>query len=333
MIEPRPGPSRTIFFGSGRFAAVILDAVLTVPEIELVAVVSVPDRPVGRHGTLTPTPVAARARELGLRVLQPARLRDDDTVAAIAALEPGLGILADYGRIVPPAILELPTHGILNVHPSLLPRHRGASPIPATILAGDARTGVTLIRMDAGLDTGGIVAAVDWPLDGSETADELEARAAYEGARLLRRTLAGWLEGTISAVPQDPSAATLTRPLRREDGRLDPARPAVELARMVRAYQPWPGTFLATIVGRLKVLRAWAATTDGGADVSPGSFGAGPNLRLRTAEGDLVLTLVQPSGGRPMTGADLLRGRPELPGSRIRSAGDAADHGPPDRRR
>jgi methionyl-tRNA formyltransferase len=325
--EPRSGPVRTIFFGSGRFALAILDAVLAAPEVELVGVVSVPDRPVGRRGTLRPTPVAARAGDLGLRLLQPARIRDEEAIAAIDALRPGLGVLADYGRIVPAGVLELPAHGILNVHPSLLPRHRGASPIPATIVAGDERTGVTLIRMDAGLDTGPIVAAVDWPLDGSETADELETRAADEGGRLVRRTLAGWLDGTIRAVPQDPAAASLTRPLRREDGRLDPTRPATELARLVRAYRPWPGTFVETALGPIKVLRAEAVAgpADRADDLSPGTFEAGPDLRLRTGDGVLVLTEVQPGGGRPMTGAELVRGRRTLPGSRLATPTGGAD--------
>ena len=176
---------------------------MAAPEVDLVGVVSVPDRPSGRRGVPSPTPVAARARRLGVELLQPARIRDQGAIDAIADLRPALGVLADYGRIVPRAILDLPARGILNVHPSLLPRHRGASPIPATILAGDPTTGVTLIQMDAGLDTGPIVAATAWPLDGDELAPELEARAAEAGAELVRRSLAGWLAGTLAPTPQD----------------------------------------------------------------------------------------------------------------------------------
>ena len=256
MSGARSDRIRTVFFGSGGFALPILEALIGAPGIELVGVVTAPDRPTGRRAEPTPTPVAVRAVALGLPLLQPERIRDGAALESIAALRPGLGVLADYGRIVPPAILDLPTHGILNVHPSLLPRHRGASPIPAAILAGDATTGVTLIRMDAGLDTGPIVAAVEWPLDGSETASSLEARAAAEGAGLLSATLGAWLAGSIEARPQDGATATLTRPLRRADGRLDPARPAAELARQVRAFSPWPGTLLETVAGPIKVLRA-----------------------------------------------------------------------------
>jgi methionyl-tRNA formyltransferase len=252
--------------------------------------------------------VARRAGELGIALLQPARIRDPETVAEIAALRPDLGLLADYGRIVPQAVLDIPPHGILNVHPSLLPRHRGASPIPAAILAGDLETGVTLIRMDAGLDTGPVVAVEAWPLDGTERAPEIEARAAVAGAALIRRVLAGWLAGTLPAWPQDEAGATLTRPLRREDGRLDAARPAGELERAIRAYRPWPGSFLETRVGRLAVLAAAVEPPERG-DVPGGLAADGRGLVLMTADGRLRLLEVQPAGGRPMSSVEFLRGR------------------------
>jgi methionyl-tRNA formyltransferase len=306
----------TIFLGSGSFAVPILEALLAAPETDIVAVVSAPDRPVGREAVVTPVPVAARARELGLTLLQPERIREPSAAGALAALRPALGVLADYGQIVPSTVLDLPGHGILNVHPSLLPRHRGASPIPATIHAGDRETGVTLIRMDAGLDTGPIVAATRWPLSGDETAPELEGRAAAAGATLVAATLGPWLRGEIAAHAQTAEGVTLTRPLRREDGRLDPSRPALELERQVRALLPWPGTFVDTDAGRIKVLRAAVAPRESGAS-EPATFAPGPELRLRAADGDLVLLEVQPAGGRPMTGEALVLGRPMLPGSRV----------------
>jgi methionyl-tRNA formyltransferase len=316
---PGGGPARTIFLGSGSFGVPILDALLASPDVEVVIVVSAPDRPVGRGGVVTPVPVAARARDLGLRLIQPDRIRDPSAVADLAALEPTLGVLADYGQIVPAAILELPPRGILNVHPSLLPRHRGATPIPAAILAGDPETGVTVIRMDEGLDTGPIVAATRWTLDGTETAADLETRAAAAAASLVSATLDPWLRGELAATPQPTEGVTSTRPLRREDGRLDPTRPASELERQVRALQPWPGTFLETDAGRIKVLRAAAEVVPParGAPGLPGMFGEGPDLRLHTADGDLVLVEVQPAGGRPMSGEELVLGRPGLPRSRL----------------
>jgi methionyl-tRNA formyltransferase len=223
-------------------------------------------------------------------------------------------VLADYGRIVPAAILELPPHGILNVHPSLLPRHRGATPIPATILAGDPEAGVTLIRMDAGIDTGPIVAQERWPLEGAETAPELEARAADAGAGLLAATVGRWLAGEIVGDPQDDAAATLTRPLRRADGRLDPSRPVTELERQVRAYQPWPGSWLETVIGRLIVWRAEAVSGFVSADAVPGWIG---RFGLNASDGHLALREVQPAGGRRMSWDELVRGRPGIVGTQV----------------
>ncbi len=311
-----PRPARTVFFGSGGFAVPILDALAAMPAIALVGVVTAPDRPSGRSGALAPTAVAVRATELGLPLLRPERVRVPEAVAAIEALEPDLGVLADYGRIVPQAILDLPPHGILNVHPSLLPRHRGATPIPATIAHGDPRTGVSIIRMDAGIDTGPIVAQAAWPLDGTERAPELEATAAVTAP-----TCSGGRSRTGSRGRDQPSRrtmprATMTRPFRREDGRLDPRRTAVELERQVRANGPWPGTFIETGEGRLAVLAAAVAPAGVGlADAdAPGTLTADG---LTTADGLLGLAQVQPAGGKPMSWDAYLRGRPVLIGSAV----------------
>jgi methionyl-tRNA formyltransferase len=264
-------------------------------------------------------PVAARAAELGIPLLQPASIRTPAAAKELSGLRSALGVLADYGRLVPPDVLGLPRRGTLNVHPSLLPRHRGASPIAATILAGDQEGGVTIIAMDAGLDTGPIVAAEAWPLDGTETAPDLEARAAHAGAELLRQTLAPWLAGEVKVVPQDESAATLTRPLRREDGRLDPERPVVELERQVRALQPWPGSWVQTVGGRVVIWRAEAIPGwGGGEDASPGRFG---RFGLYASDGYLALREVQPAGGRRMTFDELVRGRPGIIGSSVEPEG------------
>jgi methionyl-tRNA formyltransferase len=309
------GPAPTVFFGSGAFAVPVLDVLVGAPEVAVTGVVTTPDRPAGRRLDPRPTPVALRARELGLTVLQPAGLRNAEAVDTIGALRPRLGVLADYGRIVPPAILDLPDAGILNVHPSLLPRWRGASPIPATILAGDRDTGVTVIRMDEGLDTGPIVAVERWGLRGDEDAPALEARAAAVGAELIARLVGPWLRGEIAPRPQGEAGATMTRPLRREDGLLDPTRPAVELERQVRALRPWPGTYVESIAGRIGVLDAHA---EGGAIAQDRVAGRlGPD-GLHAAEGSvLVLRTVRPAGGRPMSWAELLRGRPGLLGSTV----------------
>jgi methionyl-tRNA formyltransferase len=306
---PRATRPRTIFLGSGPFGVAPLRRIGGAPDVELVGVVTAPARPAGRGGGLAPTPIAAAAADLAIdTVLTPERLRDRESIEAILALRPELLVLADYGRLVPADLLDL-RFGALNLHPSLLPRHRGASPIPATILAGDNETGVTLMKMDVGLDTGPIVAQVMVGLSRHETAPDLELRLAGYAEWVLARSLGPWLRGELPAVAQPDEGATLTRPLRRDDGRLDPTRSAKQLERQVRAYQPWPGSFLETEAGRLIVLHA--AVEPGPAD-QPGTLVAGPDLRLATADGWLVLDEVQPAGKRPMSGESYARGRPEL---------------------
>jgi len=285
--------------------------------VVVIAVVTAPPRPVGRTGSLGRTPVGERAARLGLALLAPERLRDPSVVAGIAALHPEIGVLADYGKLLPEAILGIPPHGILNLHPSLLPRHRGATPIAAAIVEGDAETGVSLFRMDAGMDTGPLVAAESVALSGDEDAPGLEGRLAAVAAGLLRRSLGPWLRGDLPAVGQSRERVSITRPFRREDGRLDPARRAAILERQVRAYRPWPGTFLQVPTGRVAVLRAAVAPAQAG-DV-PGCLVRDDEagLALATVDGRLRLLEVQPAGGRRMDSAALARGRPGLVGARV----------------
>jgi methionyl-tRNA formyltransferase len=321
-VTPRAGHRadprlRTVFFGSGLFAVPILEQLAARPDLVLVAVVTPPDRPAGRGGALRPPPAAVAATRLGLRRLPLAKVRSPEGRAAISALRADLGILADFGQIIPPDVLEAPRHGILNVHPSLLPRHRGATPIQATILEGDATAGVSVMQMDAGLDTGPVLGRRTWALHGGEMTPDLEAHAAAVGAELLGSLLAPYLDGALTAVAQDPAGATMTRPLRREDGRLDPARPADELERHVRAYQPWPGSQLETPAGRLTVLRATATASLPG-DRAGALLADGDGLALATADGRLRLLEVKPAGGRVMSGADYRRGHPAVLGEVVR---------------
>jgi methionyl-tRNA formyltransferase len=314
-VRPEPpddGRVRTVFLGSGTFAVPALRALAASPLVRIVGVVSAQPRKVGRRQAWTATPVDAAARELGIEpVLTPPRLRHPEAIAAVRGLRPSLAVLADYGQIVPPALLDLP-HGALNLHPSALPRFRGAAPIPAAILAGDRETAVTLMRMDEGLDTGPIVAHERVPLDGTERAPALEAHLAELGAELLTRSLPGWLDGSLHAMPQPEQGMVLTRPLRREDGRLDPSRPATELERAVRAFAPWPGTFLELDGQRVVVDAARIAPSQPedrlGDIVREGSLPA-----LATADGRLVLEAVTPAGRRSMPGEAWLRGRRGAP--------------------
>ena len=306
------GPIRTVFLGSGAFGLPSLRALAADPLVHLAGVVTAPPRPVGRSQTVTPTPIGELAADLGIAsVLTPSRLREPHAIAEVLGLGPDLLVLADYGQIVPPALLSAP-HGALNLHPSLLPRHRGATPVPAAILAGDRETGVTLMRMDEGLDTGPVVATTIVPLRGDEIAPALEERLADEAAGLLTTTLPEWLGRRIAATPQGAAGATVTRPLRRDDGRLDPARPADLLERQVRAYQPWPGSYLETPFGRLVVWRSGVggATPEVPGTLTASGIAAGDGRELRLVE-------IQPAGGRRMTWDAFARGRPALLGSSI----------------
>jgi len=307
---------RTCFLGSGEFAVPVAAALAEHPQVELAAIVTAAPKPVGRKRQLRPTPVGQWAADAGLLTLTPTRLRDPAAQASVAEAAPGLLVLADYGQIVPAELLALPVHGALNLHPSLLPRHRGASPVAAAILAGDEESGVTLMLMDIGLDSGPIVAQRAVELRGDETAPELELRLAEVAAGLVAGHLGEWLRGELEARPQPAAGVTMTRPLRRADGALDPQLPAAALERQVRAYQPWPGSYLQTSEGRVAVWRTRlagpAASEPAGAIVVVGGLPT-----LVTASGLLELVEVQPAGGRRMGGAELLRGRPGLIGSRI----------------
>lgn len=305
------GRARTVFIGSGGFGRPSLRRLAAHDDIELVGVVTAPPRPAGRHGRPTSTTIHDAAVESAVPVIQtPERLRAPEAIDALLALRPDLVVLADYGQIVPAALLDV-GRGALNLHPSLLPRHRGATPIPAAILAGDTETGVTLMRMDEGLDSGPVVARTVVPLIAGETAPDLEARLAEVAADLLGEDVGPWLRGEIEARPQPADGVTMTRPLLREDGRLDVSRSATDLERHVRAYQPWPGSFVDTPLGRLIVWSAKPAA--GGPPI--GTFdregiGTGDGGRLRLLE-------VQPAGGKRMSWDAYVRGRPAIIGASI----------------
>lgn len=314
MTGPRADDTRvrTVFLGSGGFGIESLWRLDSHDDVDLVGVVTARPRPAGRNQELAPTRVHVAAHELGIRtILTPERLRAPESVADVLALQPELLVLADYGQIVPAKLLEV-KHGALNLHPSLLPRHRGATPIPAAILAGDIETGVTLMRMDEGLDTGPIVAQEPVPLVGTETTPWLEEKLMIRADHLLDRSLGPWIRGELEARPQSEEGATLTRPLRREHGRLDPRKSAVELERQVRAYQPWPGSFIDTPAGRIVV---WAASPGASGGSGAGIF---DERGLGVGDGErLWLIEVQPAGGKRMSWESYVRGKPAIVESRV----------------
>lgn len=335
----RPGmynlgaPVRVVFMGTPDFAVPSLRALLqnAAPGrawhtgLDVVGVLTQPDRPAGRGRQLVRSPVKRFAQEQGIPVLQPRSLRQTEAQEELAALAPDLFVVAAFGQILPAAVLQLPRYGSLNVHASLLPRHRGASPIAGAILAGDDQTGVSVMLMDEGLDTGPVLAQATTPLAGDETAGQVIERLANMGAQALINTLPLWLAGGVTPEPQDEHAATLTRPLAKEQGRLDWTQSAQQLARRVRAMTPWPGAFTTWEGRQLKVLAAHAIPMPTGAYPPGQCFVAGKHdaerLCVATGEGALALDVIQLEGRRALPAADVSRGHPQLGTARLGDTG------------
>jgi methionyl-tRNA formyltransferase len=300
------GIGRICFLGTGAFGIPLLSRLADAADELLV--VSQPDRPAGRRLQPRASPVAAWARAHGLRTETPARLRSDEAVGLVRAHDPDGILLVAYGQIVPATVLGLGRRPPLNVHPSLLPRHRGAAPVAATILAGDREAGVTLMVMTDEVDAGPIVAQWAVPLTARETTPELETRLAELAAERVPAELDAWAAGTIAPRPQDETRATVVRPFTRADGWIDWRRSAVEIDRQIRALQPWPGAWTTLDGRRLHVRSAWPVS--GVDDVPIGALLPGPDPVVACGVGALQLEVVQPEGRPPMPGADWRRGLP-----------------------
>jgi len=337
-----------VFFGSPSFALPALEALLEAGH-RISLVVSQPGKPAGRKGDLTDPPVAALAKSLRIHVFQPATLKDDAAVARLAEARADVFVVVAYGRILAQRVLDLPRLGSLNVHGSLLPRWRGASPVQAAILAGDAVTGVSVMKMDAGMDTGPVYATRETRIGEEETAEELGARLALMGAQALVETLAflegEWGKGEATAPrgtagagappPPAPSQKIFNPPLRqdsflathcpkitREDGRVDWSRPAAELVRRGRAFNPWPGLFTIRRNTRLKLFHVSLETGDG--SVREGATGisqgtlleAGPRVVVACGEGAVAIGTLQAEGRRALEAAEFVRGERVAAGER-----------------
>jgi len=311
---------RIVFIGTGDIGLPSLEALLHSGEHKVVAVVTQPDKPVGRSQTLTPPRVKTLALEHGLPVLQPKRIRDH--VAELAALAADVFVVVAYGQILSKAVLETPKVACLNIHASLLPRHRGASPIQAAIREGDAETGITIMWMDEGLDTGDILLQRLLPIASDETGGSLHDRLAMQAPECLEEALRLLARGQPPRVPQNNVQATLTKKLEREHGKLDWDRSAVELERMIRAYHPWPGTYTFVTSAdskqlQLKVHRA--AIVDHAESCPTGGtvIEAGQRLLVACGSGVLELLEVQLEGRKRMSARDFLRGHPLEVGMRL----------------
>ncbi len=316
---------RIVFMGTPIYSVLTLEALLAQPDIEVVGVYTPPDRPRGRGRAVESSPVKAAAQALSLPVWQPDSLRSAAAQRELAALEPDVAVVAAYGKLLPPAVLALPRYGCLNIHPSLLPKYRGPSPVATAILDGVAATGVTLMLLNAGMDTGPILAQREYRLDGAETAASLTEALFRVGTELLVENLPAWTAGRLEAVAQDDSQATVTRKLERADGLADWSLSALELARRQRAFTPWPGlsTYWQGKLLRLVEVVPPAQPEAAGVTVpaAPGEVISLPSreipLGIGTGQGVLGLKQVQLEGRRATTAAEFLRGYPQFPGSRL----------------
>ena len=310
---------RIVFLGTPAFAVPSLRALAE--RFHVVGVVTQPDRPAGRGRRLQPTPVKVISLELGLPLLGPASIASAEAMAAVQAWAPDLIVVAAYGQILRNPILDLPPRGCLNVHASLLPRWRGASPVQHALLNGDSESGVTLMKMNEGLDTGPLLGQRVLPIRADHTAGSLGDELADLGARLLVESLPPYLAGDLHPVEQDGRLATYAPRLKRLDGLLDPLQTAEQLHRKVRAFDPRPGTFLRWGDVELSVLQARVEQDT--AMLPPGTVQVrGGVPALATSSGWLILERLQLPGRKPMEGSAFLRGQPRLRGSYLGAAVD-----------
>jgi methionyl-tRNA formyltransferase len=306
-----------VFMGTADLACASLKALLASREFTIAAAVTQPDRPKGRDLKMQPPPVKIAAQQAGLRVLQPESARDPGFIAELTSLRPDAAVVAAYGQILPQSVLDVPRHGCVNVHASLLPKYRGAAPIQWAILNGETETGVTIMKVAAGLDAGDILSQRATVIGPDETGETLHDRLAAMGAELLVATLPLYVRGAITPRPQDNAAATYARKITKADGHLDWTQSATSLRRRVRALAPWPGAWVNWSTGgrsRLLKVRSVRVEERQGA---PGEILQADKTGLVVACGTDALRIeeLQPEGARKMTAAEFLAGHEVKAGS------------------
>ena len=298
-----------IFCGTPQFAVPTLEKLIA-EKFPIHLVITNPDGPRGRGHKVQPSPVKEVAQKHGLAVYQPAKLKTDETRNFISQYHPDAIVIVAYGHIVPPWMIELPSQGCINLHASILPKYRGAAPIAWALVRGEKETGVTTMKIDAGMDTGDILCERREPIRDDDTTETLSERLSVTGADLMIDTLRKLERGEVTPRPQDPQLATLAPKIKKEDGRVDWARPAVELARRVRGLAPWPGAYTSFQGKNLHIWRAEAVPEAGGSGLAPGTISTeGGRLAVACGEGTLlVLHEVQLEGRNRLSARDFVNG-------------------------
>ena len=295
---------KVVFMGTPELSATVLKG-LYEAGYNVVLSVSQPDKPVGRKHILTAPPAKVQATDLGVEVYQPDSLKTDEAYEYIKAKEPDLIITAAYGKILPQRMLDIPKYGCLNVHASLLPKYRGAAPVQFSIMNGDDVTGVTIMKMDAGMDTGDILTQTEVPIDINDTTDTLMAKLAQAGSTLLLDTIDDYIDGKITSVKQDEALVTLTRPIRPDDGIIDWNRTARQIHDQIRALSSWPGCATSLDGKRIKIY-ASELEEDSSDDAEPGEITAAGKgkLKVRCGNGSIFILELQSEGGKRLKAAD-----------------------------
>ena len=308
---------RVIFMGTPEFSLPGLKALLNDGFFEITGIFTQPDKPVGRKQILTPPPVKTIALENNIKVFQPEKIKSE--TENIRALAPDLIVVIAYGKIIPQEILDIPTYGCINVHASLLPKYRGAACLNAPILNGDKETGITIMKMEAGLDTGPILKQAVMPLTDKETLADVHDYLANLGAELLPETLKEWANGKITPQIQDEAQATYIKTLAKEDGKIDWNKSAREIARQIRAYNPWPGTFCYDKNDKItKILKATTAVQEEDNGLQKPLIGQtslrNGQLTVTCGQGSMIILKLQTEGGKALPAKDFLSGRQDFIG-------------------
>ncbi len=307
---------KIVYMGTPEFSIIPLERLFS-SNFEVDAVYTQPDKPAGRGRSLVASSVKKTAQALGLPVVQPVSFKKEETVNELAAIRPDLAVVAAYGKILPQSVLDIPKYGCVNIHPSLLPRHRGVSPAAAAILAGDEFTGVSIMLLDAGTDTGPLLAQAKIPVANFDTTGSLTAKLSLIGAEMLLEVIARYVKGELSPVPQNNAGVTYCRMISKEEGEIDWNLPAADIWRKVRAYQPWPGCFTRWQGKQLKIIEA--TPLPGQQSIKPGQVTAlekgKAGFGIGAGDGILGVVKVQLEGKKVMSAEEFLRGQQKIIGA------------------